>query len=59
MSPLQIAEKLIDLCLKRGSTDNMSAIIVLFDDGISKVRCDPVVMLFRLVYPPNFVILHK
>lgn len=35
-SPAEIAEKLIDLCLKRGSTDNMSAIIVLFDDGISK-----------------------
>jgi len=33
---LQIAEKLIDLCLKRGSTDNMSAIIILFE-GISKV----------------------
>jgi len=35
-SPAEIAEKLIDLCLKRGSTDNMSAIIVLFDECISK-----------------------
>lgn len=35
-SPAEIAEKLIDLCLKRGSTDNMSAIIILFDNCILK-----------------------
>lgn len=37
-SPVEIAEKLIDVCLRRGSTDNMSVIIVLFDEGTTKPR---------------------
>eukprot|EP00040_Diaphanoeca_grandis_P005352 m.32498 g.32498 ORF g.32498 m.32498 type:complete len:407 (-) comp16653_c0_seq1:38-1258(-) len=32
-SPQEIAEKMLDLCLKRGSSDNMSVIVVLFDDA--------------------------
>lgn len=32
VAPKEIAEKMLDLCLKRGSSDNMSVIVILFDD---------------------------